>query len=194
MTLRRESNYVRNGVLRIIINSSAWWDGLDPVKNHQCFLKASARLAKRGTHYRFVCVGDGPAKYKASLEDLAESLGVTKYLTWINARANVFHIYSALDLLVSNSVSEGFSNVIAEAMACGVPCVATDVGDSARIIADKGAIVTPKNPDHLMAAMERLLGESKHDHVLIRKRIVDNFSVENLVANTEEVLSKLLSD
>ncbi len=167
---------------------------LHPVKDHQTFLKAAALLVKTGTHFRLVCVGDGPAKYKASLQDLAETLGLTNCVTWINARTDVSRIYSALDLLVSSSVYEGFSNVIGEAMACGVPCVATDAGDSAWIVADKDAIVAPKDPESLMAAMERMLNKSKYDPVLIRKRIVDQFSVDNLVANTEDILSKLLNN
>lgn len=167
---------------------------LDPVKDHQSFLKAAALLVKKGTHFRFVCVGDGPANYKASLQDLAETLGLTNYVTWVNARTDVSPIYSALDLLVSSSYVEGLSNVIGEGMACGVPCVATDVGDSAWIVADQGAIVASKDPRGLMAAMERLLSERQYDAALIRKRIVDQLSVDNLVTNTEAILSKLFNN
>jgi glycosyltransferase involved in cell wall biosynthesis len=163
---------------------------LDPIKDHQTFLKAAALLIEKNSDVRFVCVGDGPAGYKASLKDLTEALGILPYVNWIDARPNIAPIYSALDILVSSSSVEGFSNVLGEAMSCGVPCVATNVGDSAQLLAELGAIVPTKDARGLMVEIERLLSDCKQA-ARMRKRIVDHFSVKTLVCNTEDLLKRL---
>jgi glycosyltransferase involved in cell wall biosynthesis len=165
---------------------------LDPIKDHQTFLKAAALLVENNWDVRFVCVGDGPTDYKASLQNLTQELGIAPYVTWIDARCDIAAIYSALDILVSSSCSEGFSNVIGESMSCGVPCVATNVGDSAQLLAELGTIVPTKDARGLMVGIERSLSECKQPS-LIRKRIVDNFSVKTLVYNTESLLKKLIA-
>jgi glycosyltransferase involved in cell wall biosynthesis len=166
---------------------------LDPVKDHQTFLRAAALLAEGCPHFRFICVGDGPAEYKSRLVDLAGALKLTGYVTWVDSRDDIFRLYSAMDLLVSSSCGEGSSNVIGEAMACGVPCVVTNVGDSAQLVADQGTIVKPKDPEGLMAAMDKMLNDTEHNPVQIRNKIVTNYSVEHLVIRTEALLSRITS-
>jgi glycosyltransferase involved in cell wall biosynthesis len=100
-------------------------------------------------------------------------------------------VFNALDLLVSSSITEGFSNVIAEAMACGVPCVATNVGDSAWLMGNIGEVVPPRDPDALAKALGKLLNRRLHTPMQIRRCIVEKFSVERLVADTEQALLEL---
>src|SRR5207253_71467 len=102
--------------------------------------------SKERKNVRFVCVGDGPPEYRRTLEALAEQLGLNEFLIWNAARADMSAVYNGLDVLVSSSASEGLSNVIAEAMACGVRCVVTDVGDSAWVVGPTGEVVNPKDP------------------------------------------------
>lgn len=166
---------------------------LDPMKDHSTFLSAAAFLVREGKQFRFVCVGDGPIEYRATLQELSRTLGLEECMTWVSARADVSDIYSALDLLVnSSSFGEGFSNVIGEAMACGVPCVVTNVGDSSWVVGDLGEVVPPKNSLALAEAIQRLLNQKPFDPGQIRQRVVDQLSVNSLVTNTEHVLSNLL--
>ncbi|MFQ5444688.1 MAG: glycosyltransferase, partial [Nitrospinales bacterium] len=111
---------------------------LHPEKDHRTFLKAASLFVKDIKNTRFVCVGNGPESYKSGLMNFAKQIGVSDYLLWIDPRPDMSSVYNALTINTSSSITEGFSNVIAEAMACGVPCVVTDVGDSAWIVGETG--------------------------------------------------------
>ena len=166
---------------------------LDPMKDHPTFLQAASLLAQERNHLRFVCVGEGPVEYRDVLHQLTRSLKLTEHVIWSDGRSDMPAVFNALDLLVSSSsFGEGFGNVIAEAMACGVPCVATDVGDSKWVVGDAGEVVPPRDPVALKNTMGKLLDRRPHTPMQIRRRIVEQFSVEKLVADTEEVLLKLL--
>jgi glycosyltransferase involved in cell wall biosynthesis len=167
---------------------------LSPIKDHPNFLKAAALLVNERKHVRFICVGNGSAKYRRTLQVLAEDLGLGEALIWNEAREDMSAVYNALDIVVSSSYSEGLSNVIGEAMACGVPCVVTNVGDSAWVVGDTGEVVPPKDPIALKNAIERLLDQKAYSPDQIRQGIVDRLSVSNLVVNTERTLNALVTD
>ena len=164
---------------------------LDPMKDHPIFIEAAALLAKRRSEIRFVCVGGGPDEYRAELQRHAKQLGLEDRLLWVGIREDMPAVYTALDIAVSSSYGEGFANVIGEAMACGVPCVVTNVGDSARVVADLGEVVPPKDPAALRDAIERLLDKKPHTPAQVRLRIVEGLSAEAMVVNTERVLLTL---
>lgn len=166
---------------------------LDPMKGHETFLRAAARLAETHENLKFVCVGGGPQEYAGRLEKLAHSLGLGQRVIWAGPRSDMPAVLSALDIASSSSFGEGFSNAIAEAMACERPCVVTDVGDSARIVGALGEVVPPRDPDALAAAMARMLDRVVRDPDLGRQarvRIVDEFSVERMVLRTEQELAR----
>ncbi len=162
---------------------------LDPMKDYPTFLKAAALFYKQRKDARFVCVGSGTDNYLDELLQLAKQLGIAEQVIWAGSRSDMPAVYSALDIACSSSYGEGFPNVIGEAMACGVPCVVTNVGDSAWIVGDTGIIVTPQDPEALASALlscgERNLDEMGQK---ARIRIVENFSVDQLVKQTTEVL------
>jgi glycosyltransferase involved in cell wall biosynthesis len=169
---------------------------LDPMKDYPNFLEAAARLARRERGLRFVSVGTGPEDYGAVLQKQARRLGLDKRMIWAGPRGDLPAVYNALDLLVSSSAfGEGFSNVLGEAMACGVPCVATDVGDAREILGDGDTVVSPSNPEALAAGitalLERLRLEGASLGARVRQRIAENFSAEMLVHRTEAALEMM---
>ena len=106
-------------------------------------------------------------------------------------------VYSSLDVLGLCSISEGFPNVIGEAMACAVPCVVTDVGDSAIVVGDTGVVVPVSDPGALADGWQRLLALSDDQRdklgVRARLRIQDRFSVDALCQNVNQALAGLFA-
>jgi glycosyltransferase involved in cell wall biosynthesis len=160
---------------------------LDPMKDHLTFLRAAAMLIQERKDVRFVCVGEGSEPYTRELHRQSSGLGLDGVLIWAGARYDVPAVCNALDIASSSSYSEGFSNTIAEAMACSVPCVVTDVGDSAFIVSDTGCVVPPVRPDALCDGFRLMLkafGSSLGNTA--RDSIVSRFTNERLIGKTME--------
>jgi len=168
---------------------------IDPMKDHPTFLQTAALLAARDPCWRFVCVGGGKPDLVQAAKSQAERLGLNDRLVWAGPQDAMAAVYSALDIAVSTSYGEGFSNVIAEAMACGRPCVVTEVGDSAAITGDSGLSVPPKNTAALCEAIERmrqkLTAEESALALNARSRIVERFGMDKLIDRTEAALNAL---
>jgi glycosyltransferase involved in cell wall biosynthesis len=167
-----------------------------PVKEYETFLQAAARLARVRPQARFICIGSGSREYMRSLQDLATRLGLEKKVIWPGELfADLPAAYNAMDIYCSSSHAEGTSNVILEAMGCGVPCVVTDVGDSRLIVGETGAVVPPRDPEALADGLERMvqrLTETPQLGLLARERILSSFSVDSLAQNTAKALIDLL--
>jgi len=168
---------------------------LAPVKDHATFLRAAALVAPRAPNAVFACVGDGPAGYRAELAEQARTLGLAGRVIWVGERHDMPAVHNALDVLCLSSRVEGFPNVLGEAMAAGVPCVATDVGDVAEILGPVGRIVPVGDPAALGAALDELLalplGERRRLGERARARVVEGYSVDAMVRRTEQALQAL---
>jgi glycosyltransferase involved in cell wall biosynthesis len=160
----------------------------DPMKGHTDFLRAAAHVAKVREDVTFVCVGGGPEEH--DLKQLADELAISDRLLFPGPTPDPVAALNGVDLFCSASVwGEGFSNAIAEAMACGVPCVVTDVGDSAAIAANCGLVVPPSNPQRLAKAiLEQLDAFDQDNSAQGRARIVENFSIDAMVHRTLSLL------
>jgi glycosyltransferase involved in cell wall biosynthesis len=163
---------------------------LDPMKDHRNFLRAAALMCEERQDVRFVCVGTGPENYARELHELASELNITEQIIWAGARPDMPAVYNALDIATSASAyGEGFANVIGEAMACGVPCVVTDVGDSKFIVGDAGVVVAPSNSQALFTAWLEILQMNKEKLSRMAKtRIHENFQIKVLYEKTENIL------
>jgi len=122
---------------------------------------------------------------------MVEENGIENKVHLLGPRQDVALLTSALDVAVSSSVGEAFPNVVVEAMSCGVPCVATDVGDSALIVGDTGKIVPPAHPRLLAEAILELLNLPRDERrklgVKARQRIQTNFEISKVVTAYEDL-------
>jgi len=181
------------------IPESAWLFGLvgrfDPVKDHATFLQAPYRHVKRDASARFVFVGDTGSEYAKSVYAKAVSLDLVDKLIWTRGSIDMPAIYSAIDVLTCCSRSEGFPNVVGEAMACETPCVATDVGDCRWIIGDTGKIVPVGCSLALADAWQEISREPTRTGgqygKMARERIAEKFSDEQMIRDTESTLRQL---
>lgn len=168
---------------------------VDVMKGHDVFLHAASKVASRLPHVHFVFVGKSDGKYGEDMKQLGESLpGLVGRVHWLPPREDLLPVYGAIDVLVSASrFGEGFSNVVGEAMACGVPCLVTDVGDCSYIVGDTGVVIPPEDPDTLTGGMETMLDRVENTDwgLQARARIEEKFNVENLVSLTESILESL---
>ncbi|WP_254434690.1 glycosyltransferase [Magnetospirillum sp. UT-4] len=163
----------------------------DPMKDHETFLAAAARLSSALPAARFVCVGAGPAARLEALRAKASSLGLAERLDWLPFRPDPETLYNGLDVLVSTSAfGEGFSNVIGEALACGVPVVATDVGDARAIVGDAGAVVSPADPEGLADAVVGMAGDLGALRDAARRRGL-RFALPTMIDATEAAYRRL---
>lgn len=156
-----------------------------PMKAHNVFLKAAGQVAKRRDDVRFLLVGPGLETTNVRVRSLTRENGLEGKVYLLGERSDIEKIYPGLDLLCSSSsFGESFPNVVGEAMACGVPCVVTDVGDSAQLVGNCGIVVPPGDPGALAEALLKMIHYSPDTRMEIglraRKR-AELFSVEKMV-------------
>jgi len=113
----------------------------DPQKNHLGFMQAAALLHAQMPEVHFLLAGSGVDRQNESLQAAVVESGLLGHMHLLGRRDDVPRLMAALDVLASPSHGEAFPNVLGEAMACGVPCVVTNVGDSAEIVGDTGRVV-----------------------------------------------------
>lgn len=165
---------------------------IDPMKDHPTFLQAALSTAQQNAKLRFVCVGNGSPEYVSEMKNLAAAQMLGSRLIWSEARDDMAAVYNSLDIAVSSSITEGFSNSIGEAMACGVSCIVTDVGDSSNIVGSVGIVVPARNPVLLAEAILSVARGTLPEKNIVRHQIAENFSIETLFIKTEQALSQLL--
>jgi glycosyltransferase involved in cell wall biosynthesis len=168
-----------------------------PMKDYHCFMEAIARASRLVPHIRAVCIGRGVTSDQSSIRPLIGKWHIEDRCTLLSERADLEQVYPGVDLLcLTSSWGEGFPNVLGEAMACGVPCVATDVGDAAAIVGDTGFLVRPGRPQEVA---ERIVAYSSLDRETrarlggtARRRIDQMYSVSAIAAKYMEVYKELL--
>lgn len=131
---------------------------LDPYKDHANLITALARVRRAGMIFRAVLVGSGVTPDNPSLAAQIREAGLAEDVLLVGAQRDIPGLMAALDMHVLSSTAEAFPNVLAEAMACGTPCVTTNVGDAAAIVGETGWVVPPRNPSALAAAIQQAIG------------------------------------
>ncbi len=128
-----------------------------PVKDHPTFLRAARRVAELHPQVHFVLAGRGVDRSNAALGSLLRGLGLESRVSLLGEREDLPRLTAALDVACLSSLAESSPSVVGEAMACGVPCVATDVGDVAAVLGEHGRIVPRRNPEAFAGAVDELL-------------------------------------
>jgi glycosyltransferase involved in cell wall biosynthesis len=113
---------------------------------------------------------------------------------WVPARSDMRAVYNALDVICLSSLSEGFPNVIGEAMACAKRCVVTDVGDCRLLVGDDGVVVPANDEEALAEGLRQALTAGRDPNERGRQRIVEHFTVTHLADRTEQVILEYCSD
>lgn len=165
---------------------------VDPMKDHATFFAAAERLVRGRPDIRFAVVGKGS-------EALEVPAPIKPNVHLVKERRDVARLLRGLDVLVlSSAFGEGFPNVVCEAMASAVPCVVTDVGDSANLVGDTGRVVSPRDPVALAAAVDDLLslpaGAMTELGREARERVRENWSIERAADRYRAVWDELMND
>jgi glycosyltransferase involved in cell wall biosynthesis len=170
-----------------------------PQKDYRNIIAAAALLSKNMSDVHLILVGEDVDRKNPKIMEMITSFAVEDKVTLLGERRDIARLMPGFDLLCSGSAwGEAFPNVIGEAMASGVPCVTTDVGDSALILGGAGAVVPPRDPNALAHALSRLIALGPEGRRRLgqegRQRVVENFSIAKIVDQFEALYRHTLRD
>jgi glycosyltransferase involved in cell wall biosynthesis len=168
----------------------------DPQKDVKNFIDSAAKISKKISEARFILCGDNMTSANQELAKWIRSAGIQEQIYLLGHRNDIPKIMAGLDIAALSSYGEAFPLVLGEAMACGIPCVGTNVGDSAFLIGDTGRIVPPRDSEALAKAISDLLILPPSDREKLgkkaRQRIKENFSLEQMVHTYSDLYKNLL--
>ncbi len=167
-----------------------------PLKDHRTFLDAIAIASRKIPKLRAVCIGRGVNSGGGHVQSLVKELRLESMCTLLDERSDLELIYPGVDIVCSTSVYEGFPNTLGEAMASGVPCIATDVGEAAQIVGGVGYIVPPKRPQDVAAAImafSRLdSGARAEISRRARARVGERYSMPAIAGRYKEMYQRVI--
>ena len=166
-----------------------------PQKDHYNFIQAAQQLYQSQPEARFLLCGEDVTWKNAELVKWIEDAEIRERCLLLGKRDDIPDLTAAFDIATLSSMGEGFPNVVVEAMACGVPCVVTDVGDSARIVADTGTVVPRRDPQALANAWHAMLKMDRTTRaqlgLVARQRVMDHYSLSQIVSRYESLFEEL---
>lgn len=161
----------------------------DPLKDHDTFLEAVRLVRSEPRMLKVILAGDGCGPANSELKSMIAKHSLTNDVLALGPRHDMAQLTGAFDIAANSSIAEGFANALGEAMASGVPCIATRVGDAEMIVGDTGEVVPSGNPEAFGDAIRRMiaLGQEgrKELGIRARKRIADNFSIDTVARQYE---------
>jgi glycosyltransferase involved in cell wall biosynthesis len=166
-------------------------------KGHRYFVEAAAEIAKRRPEVKFVVLGEG--SLRSDLEQRIRKHGLTNRFFLPGFQPSAERLTGALDVFVMPSVMEGLGTSLLDAMAAGVPVVASRAGGIPEVVEDgeTGLLAKPGDPESLAAAVERMLDDNSLAQGAARRareKVSREFTVRRMVEKTVDVYEKLLSE
>jgi glycosyltransferase involved in cell wall biosynthesis len=179
-----------------LVGHLARWD---PQKDHAGFVAAALRVVRGDPDVHVLMCGSGIDAGNEALLAPIRRAGVAPRFHLLGRRDDIPGVTAALDVLVSSSIyGEGFPNVLGEAMACGVPCVTTDVGDSAMVVGETGLVAPTHDPDALASAIASMLELDPGDRAALgnaaRQRVEERFALPRVVGEFEALYDEVTGD
>jgi len=166
-----------------------------PLKDHSNFIRAAARLHQKMPEIHFLLCGLDITWQNSKLKGWIEAAGIRDRCHLLGVRHDMSRLFAAMDIATTASRSEAFPVVIGEAMACGTPCVVTDVGDSALIVGETGTVVAPRDPHALAEAWRRLIVAGPAVRYRLgmaaRRRVQQHFALPVVVERYQTIYAQL---
>ena len=165
----------------------------DTQKDHANLLCALSQIKRQGQSFQCLLIGSGMDTSNLTLGNWLIQYDLADRVTLLGRRNDINAVMNALDIHVLSSLGEAFPNVLAESMACGTPCVTTDVGDAAYIVGETGWVVPPKDSHALAQGIQSaLIALTDTDawqarQQAARQRIKNNFTIEHVVGMYDAV-------
>ena len=171
----------------------------NPQKDHANFIRAASLLLQKRQDVDFLLWGNKVDDNNLELAELVHSLDLQNHVHMLGLRMDGQRLFSALDIAtLSSAYGEAFPQVIGEAMACGVPCVVTDVGDSAILVGDTGRVVPPRDYVALAKAWAELLDIPESERILLgsqaRQRIIDHYCLKRMAESYSQLYRDIIAD
>jgi len=157
----------------------------DPQKDHRTFVRAAKILHARFPDVHFVLCGREVVKSNTQLKEWIRAANIEENVHLLGERNDIPRITASFDVAtLTSAYPEGFPNCVGEAMACGIPCVVTNVGGVAEIVGDTGMVASVQNPEGIAAGWERILHMQKPERKKLgakaRSKIVSQFSIDKI--------------
>ena len=168
----------------------------DPQKDHKNFIQAASIILRKMTNVEFILCGKGMERQNTTIMDWIKEVGIEAQIHLLGHRRDVSRVLAALDIATLSSCGEAFPLAVGEAMACGVPCVVTDVGDSALLVGNTGIVVPAQNPLALaegwIALAEAGAEQRKSMGMQARERISSTFAIAKIAIRYGEIYKEAL--
>lgn len=165
-----------------------------PMKDHALFLRAAVQVARERGDVRFMLVGSNVGPTNPALAGIVPDDMMDRF-SFLGERHDVADLMQAMDIFCQSSWAEAFPNVLGEAMATGLPCVASNVGDSADIVGDTGVVVPPEDERELVNGLLKILSKPGHESRLLgraaRARVEANYALPRVVEQYAGFYDKL---
>ena len=167
----------------------------DRAKDHATLCDAAAQVCRLYPQIHFAMCGENVTGGNSALTSRLRAAGIENRCQLLGRREDIPRVLAALDVFVSSSAVEGFPNAIGEAMACGVPCVVTDAGDSRRLVSDTGLVVPVRDPEALAAGLRHIVELGAEGRAALgakaRRRIREFFGIEAVARQYEELYREM---